>query len=448
VGFVPHSQIQKEMAFSTTRFNIGCCGRRFGKSLTYGHRMTAKSFKPDSYNWIVGPTYKLGEKEFRVVFDDYKKLGLLPHCKKRYDVPSGKMRIETPWGAIIEVVSAEKPDSLLGEGLDHVVMAEAAKHNRATWEQYIEPALSDKLGTADFPSTPQGYNWYYGLFQLGQENNGVYSSWRAPSWENTVRYPGGYNNPEIVRLRATTSKHFFNQEIAALFTSFAGAIYEEWDERIHIQSIPFNPSLPNYLAFDYGFANPFCALDVQISPSDHVHVWREYYSRFHSTFDHANTLKNRENPPGYHIDALWGDPRGADEAATLSPILGYVASDPTISWKLGVEAIKRLLKAEKLTVSPECPNLIRQMGQLHVKETKRQTVDLSEMTGDGNIQHKVDDHAADALRYLVAPFFVRGAGSHISDIYGQDYQGSEAEDFLTVHSNITMDDHLILGGNN
>ena len=45
------------------------------------------------------------------------------------------------------VVSADNPDSLLGEGLSHVIMSEAAKHNRATWEQYIEPALSDLRGS-------------------------------------------------------------------------------------------------------------------------------------------------------------------------------------------------------------------------------------------------------------------------------------------------------------
>lgn len=412
--------------------------------------MTAKSMVPDSYNWIVGPTYKTGEKEFRVVWDDYKKMGILNECKKRYDIKSGNMRIQTPWGSIVEVVSAEKPDSLLGEGLDHVIMAEAARHNRATWEQYIEPGLSDKLGTCDFPSTPQGYNWYYGLFQMGQEespmDNGVrdYQSWRAPTWLNSARYPEGFDNKEIQRIKQTVSKTYFDQEYGALFTSFAGAIYEEWDDRIHVHPHEYNPAWPNYLAFDYGFANPFVCLDVQITPGGQFIVWREYYSRFRSTYDHANILKDRENPAGYHIDGLWGDPRGPDEAATIAPILGYVANDATISWKLGVEAIKRLLKNEMLIVSPNCPNLIRQMSQLHVKEQKRTTLDVQEMTGDGNIQHKVDDHAADAIRYLVGPFIVGGAGSHISDIYDANYHGSEAEDFLRVHSNVTLlDDDLI-----
>jgi hypothetical protein len=445
IGYKDHSPAQHEYSFSNNRFNIPCCGRRWGKSIATGHRVTYKSFKKDSYNWIVGPTYKLGEKEFRVVYKDYEKLGMLKYCRKQYSVNQGNMRIETPWGAVIETVSAEKPDSLLGEGLSHAVMSEAAKHSRMIWEQYIEPALSDLRGSADFPSTPQGYNWYHGLYQLGQDTSLVdYKSWSFPTWTNPVRYPGGEKNAEIVRIRATVSKAYFDQEYGAKFTTFSGAIYDEWDELIHVRPHTFKPEWANYLAFDFGFANPFVALDIQVDPSDNMYVWREYYDRYISTYDHGQILKNRDNPPGYHIDGMWGDPRGADEIATLSAILGFVASQD-VPWKHGVEAIKRLLKPDDqgfphFFVDPSCTNTVRQMGQLHVKEitSRSKTNQINEMTAEGNIQHKVDDHAADAVRYFVGPYYVLGAGSHLSDIYGDDYIGSESESFFKLHSGATL----------
>ena len=138
---------------------------------------------------------------------------------------------------------------------------------------------------------------------------------------------------------------------------------------------------------------------------------------------------------------MWGDPRGADEAATLALVFGWVASED-VPWKASVEQIKRLLKAEKLTVDPSCQNLIRQMGQLHVKQvsTKATAQDLQEFVGDGNIQHKVDDHATDALRYFIGPYLVLGANSHLSDIYGERYIGSESHDFVTLNTGgITVD---------
>jgi hypothetical protein len=432
--------------------------------------MTYKSFVADSYNWVVGPTYKLGEKEFRVVWADYNKLGLLKYCKKGYSVQQGSLYIVTPWGANIEVVSADKPDSLLGEGLSHAIMSEAARHDRSTWEQYVEPALADLLGSCDFPSTPKGYNWYHGLWLLGQEaalfstesvtqpnqqsaaptnfaqiatlapGMEQYRSWQFPTWENTVRFPGGLENAEIQRVRRLASKHWFEQEYGAQFTTMAGVIYEEWDANLFTirTDYKFNPAWANYLAFDYGFSNPFVCLDIQVDQDDNVYVWREYYKSYESTHQHGIHLLNRPNPPGYHIDAMWGDPRGADQAATLALTIGYVGFED-VSWTLAVEEIKRLMKAGKLRVHHSCTNLLRQLNQLHVKEQTRQSkFDLNEMSGDGNIQHKVDDHAADALRYFVGPYFVQGAGIGLADVMGNEWRGSESEDFFTINQHVTI----------
>lgn len=451
LGFKPHSDGQWEYCRSNARFNVPCCGRRWGKSIATGRRMTHKSFRKDSYNWIIGPTYTLGEKEFRVLYNDYRKLGLLKYCRSSYSVKQGDMRLQTPWDAVIEVKSAEKPDGLLGEGLSHAVMSESARHSRMIWEQFVEPALSDLRGSCDFPSTPQGYNWYHGLSLLGQSaEHPDYKFWSFPSWTNPVRFPGGAKDPEIIRIRATVSKHYFDQEYGAKFTSFSGAIYgDEWDDLIHVKPHTFRPDWPNFRAFDFGFANPFVCLDIQVDPADRVYVWREYYQRYESTYQHGLNLNSQDNPEGYRVDGMWGDPRGADEIATLALILGYVAAQD-VPWKIGVEEIKRRLKPDMtgtpgIIVDPSCTNLIRQMNQLHVKEqTRAQRFDLNEMTGDGNIQHKVDDHAADALRYFIGPYFALGAGSHLEDIYGHNYRGSESEDFFKLHSGITLDSQVVM----
>lgn len=446
LGFNPHSEGQWDFCRSKQRFNIPCCGRRWGKSLATGHRMTHKMFNPDTYNWIVGPTYTLGEKEFRVVYNDFRKLGLLKYCKKSYSTKQGDMRIQTPWDAVLEVKSAEKPDGLLGEGLSHAVMSESARHLRSTWEQFIEPALSDLRGSCDFPSTPRGYNWYHGLWMLGQKGGlPDYKSWSFPTWTNTIKFPGGKKDIELLRIRVTVSQQYWDQEYGAKFTSYTGAIYTEYDENIHVKQLKFNPALPNFLAFDYGFANPFVCIDIQVGPSDEVFVWREYYERYLSTFEHGVVIRDREQPQGYRIDGMWGDPRGADEAATLALILGFVASQD-VPWKLGVEEIKRMLKPgvdgfPRMYFDPSCQNARRQMQQLHVKErsNRSNTLDLQEHTGDGNIQHKVDDHIPDALRYFIGPYFVLGAGSHLADIYGNDYRGSESDDFFKLHTGITLE---------
>jgi hypothetical protein len=413
--------------------------------------MTWKMFAEDTYNWIVGPTYTLGEKEFRVVYNDFQQLGLLKYCKKSYNKKQGQMSIKTPWDSVLEVVSAEKQDSLLGEGLSHAIMSEAARHSHNTWEQYIEPALSDLLGTCDFPTTPKGYNWYHGLWEVGANKvHPDYISWQFPSWTNPIRYPGGLENPEIQRIKQRVSETYFQQEYAASFTTYTGAIYEEWDQEVHVQPCIYNPALANYLAFDYGFTNPFVCLDIQVSPDDTVYVWREYYERFKPTYEHGQALASRENPSDYRVDAMWGDPRGADEAATLALLLGIVGSFD-VSWKLSVEQIKRMLKARppQIYVDPSCVNFIREMSQLHAKPIATNAKqDLNEQAGDGNIQHKVNDHSPDAFRYFIGPHFVAGANATMEDYYGNEYNGSESQmvydSLMGTHTEVKLDEELSL----
>jgi hypothetical protein len=437
LGYEPHGPEQWAIHNSNARYNIPCCGRRFGKSQAAGHEITARAFTPDSYIWIVGPTYKLGEKEFRVVYDDFVRKLKIKQIRKQYNTLQGNMRIELPWNTVVEVVSADKQDSLVGEGLDFVCMSEAATHQMSTWQMYIQPALSDRRGSAIFPSTPRGFNWYYGLYQMGQDPNyEEYASWRFPSWMNHAMYPGGFDDPEMKQIRDTVSAPYWKQEYAAEFTTFAGQIYDDFDEKIHVQDITYNPVWKNYLVFDFGFTDPFVALDIMVDPMDNVYVWREYMVRHKTTWEHAQVMQNREQPDGYHVDAMFADPRGADEIATLQLVLGAVYARP-VGWITGVEAVKRHLKIQadgkpKLFIGRRCPELSRQMIALRTKNA-REGVNTKEG------QHDYDDHGPDCLRYFFNEYFVLGAGSSLEDVYDQHYQGSEAQGFVTWAGGAKLD---------
>lgn len=437
VGYKPHSEEQWNAHNSTARFRIPCCGRRWGKSTFAAREMGAALFQPDSYFWIVGPDYSAAEKEFRIILSDLKnKLGLGKKIKSTYNPQQGNMRIEMPWGTVLECKSAKLKDSLVGEGLAGVIMSEAAMHSRDTWEMYIRPALSDRRGWAIFPSTPRGYNWYEGLWRLGQElDEPEYESWRFPSWTNPIVYPEGRTDPEIISIELNASKGFFMQEIAAEFTAFEGQIYEDFDRTIHVTDIEYNPYWENYLAFDFGFTNPFVALDIMVDPSDNVYIWREYYERNKTNGEHGIILRNRANPPDYHVDDRYGDPRDPDAMATLTPLIGYVHGDD-VPWNDGIEAVSRHMKINPETGKPRlfidrsCVNTIREVEQLRRPEIKEGRVSL-----EG--QHKHNDHTADALRYFFNERFVRWGGGHLSDLYSPGAGVTEAEGFFQANRHIT-----------
>lgn len=438
--YTPHSDLQWQVHNSTARFRVAACGRRWGKSTAFGHEITLRMFVPDSMNWICGPSYKLGEKEFRIVYFDFQKLGLLKRCKKSYNVPQGQMRIYWPeMNSTVEVVSADKPDGLVGEALDYVCMSEAAKHKMSTWQMYIQPGLSDKRGCADFPSTPQGYNWFQGLYELGNSKVKAaldYESFHAPTWTNLASFPNGMEEEELINIKSLTSEMYWRQEYAAEFTAFEGMIYPEFDEKIHVREFDYNPILQNWLGVDFGFVDPFIALDCMIDSEQRVWVWREYVKSGLTNSQHATYLMTRDNPPGYHIDAIAADPRGADGGAQLNMVLGGVLQNAA-DWFTGVQWVKAGMKVREdglpgLIIHPRCTELIRQTKKLRAKEIKE---GQNEKIG----QHDYDDHCPDALRYFFTEYFEFGGNGDLADVYAAAYgNGSEAASFFKYESGITL----------
>jgi hypothetical protein len=439
--YKPHPR-QFEVHCSDARFQVPCCGRRFGKSTWAAREMTYAMFLPEKRYWIVGPDYSLGEKEFRIVYTDLvSKLKLGSKLKqKSYSVKQGNMVLETPWNTILEVKSAHKPESLVGERLDGVIMSEAAQHSKETWERFIRPALADSRGWALFPSTPQGYNYYYALFELGQSPDfPEYQSWQLPSWENNHVYPGGRDDPEIKAIERTVSEAFFKQEIGADFTTFVGQIYEEFNRDIHVKRIQYNPAWKNYWAFDFGFSAPLVCLDIMVDPMDSVYVWREYQVTHKTTWEHGQILRERPNPEGFHVNGMFADPRGADAIATLTIILGPLLARP-VPWETGIEAVKRHLKLQpngepKLYIDPSCSETIRQMESLRRPDEK-------EGKNPKEGQHDYDDHGPDALRYFFNEYFVLGGAGRLSDLYDRAYRGSEAEAFFVLDSKVTLEERI------
>ena len=446
LGYHPHpGQRTAHIAKAKHRFTVLDCGRRWGKSRWGPHdRVPHMLLKRPTLGWIVAPTYDLGEKEFRVFWEVLVDKMRVPIVKGKsfFNIRTKDFRIETEWGSVVEVRSAEHPESLVGEGLDWVIMAEAAKLKLSHWEKYIRPTLSDKRGHALFVSTPEGFNWFYDMFQRGRDPE--FPEWwshQSPTWHNTAVFPLGEQDPEILEVRAGLSTEVFNQEYGAQFTSFAGRIYSEFDEGYHVyenyfkKPYQFNPNWPNYVSFDFGFRNPTVCLNIQVDPMDNVYVWDEYYDKGLTMTEHARRLKSIIQ---WRVDGGYHDPAGPDQAGSVllnwgdtadynNPHVANVSLEPAPNdWKAGVARVKEWLKlvpdplgvgpatgnVPKFFVTKNCRKLIREFNLYRVKE---QSEKVGESQDPKEEPRKKDDHCMDALRYFFAGHF--GLESHMG------YQG-------------------------
>lgn len=330
-GYKPHTaQRRIHDAERTNRFIVADCGRRFGKSQLGGRRLGVKALesrfikglsktgKRAEY-WIVGPEYSDGEKEFRVLYDTMSKLGAqFDRPGTYYSLESGQMDLSMYDGQFqVHVKSSKYPTSLVGESLMGVIFAEAAKVKPVIWPKYIRPMLSDYRGWAEFTSTPEGQNWFYQLYRLGQDpNNKEWWSIKAPSWANDVLFPLGFDDPEIQSMRAGMTEEKFKQEIGAEFTEFVGRVYKNFDEEENVVDLAYNPKLPLYMCADYGYTNPNVVLWVQVGVWGDVYVIAEYYQHQRRPDE---MLRDIQSDPRLAALArasttLYGDPE--DPAAT------------------------------------------------------------------------------------------------------------------------------------
>lgn len=432
VGYVPHAEQEKFHA-SPARFRVAVCGRRFGKSTMAARDLEPYLFLPKKRFWIVGPTYDLAEKEFRVIWDDLiigKQFGRDKRIKKAYNKKQGDMYIQFPWGTRLEARSADHPENLVGEALDGVILSEAAKQKLETWERFLRPALADKRGFATFPTTPEGFNWIHKLYQLGRNpEHPNWEAWRFPSWANSVVYPGGRDDPEILEIEKTTIPDWFDQEIGALFTAFVGKIYAEFDEEQHVprEGVQYDPALPNYIAFDWGFTNPMAAIEFQVTPRDEIRVWREMYLSYTTLNDYIELMKKREQPPGYKIDLCFGDAADPQAIATVNKDLAPCIGDPLAkeNWREGVQLVKSFLQLQdtglvadehgtplmrpRFVIDHGCTHMIHEFNNYKTKKAPA-----------GNnapeLGQKVEDHTLDAIRYGLVHLFIIGCNYHLEDV--------------------------------
>lgn len=310
-GYVPHEG-QRKVHYDPTRHRALSNGRRWGKTLLGGKEAETQAFVKNFMGepmrgWIIGPEYPDCEKEFRVVYNTFKSLGVdLVSNKFLNNVESGSMRINTKWGFDLQCRSARHPESLVGEGLDFVLIVEAGRIHRKTFTEYVRPALSDKRGWSLMTGVPEIASdtaLLYWAYQRGQEAAKTqWSSYRMPSWNNTTVFPGGRQDPEILEAEDDLTSDEFQRQYGGEFVERIGRVMKEWDDDTHlIPGLDYDPTRPLYAALDYGYTNDWVWLWIQEDIWGQCYVIGEERWKMMDTEEVCQDILERRD----RADGLW-----------------------------------------------------------------------------------------------------------------------------------------------
>ncbi len=173
-----------------------------------------------SIGWVVAPTYDLADRVFREVLLHITRH--LNHRVVKLKESERRIVLRNMGGGLSEIraKSADNPVSLLGEGLDWLIVDEAARLKPTIWQSHLSQRLVDKRGQALLISTPYGKGYFFDLFRAGQKPGATYQSWNYPSWTNPH-----LDKSIIEEERSRLPDRIFGEQYEASFVEGSGAVF-------------------------------------------------------------------------------------------------------------------------------------------------------------------------------------------------------------------------------
>lgn len=248
----PHAG-QREIIAGARRFCVVTCGRRWGKTVLAVDRLAPPALKAYPVAYFT-PTYRMLSEVWRAANRLLKPVISAKSTQEK--------RIELITGGAIEFWSLDRPDTARGRKYKRVVIDEAAmvRDLQSVWQAIIRPTLTDYQGDGWFFSTPRGLNYYFDLFNRGQDpDDELWASWQKPTLDNPYIPPS-----EVEMARRDLAELTFQQEYLAQFVQGGGAVFRNVEA-----CLTSAPTCPNdhrghrkVMGVDWAQLNDFTAMSV------------------------------------------------------------------------------------------------------------------------------------------------------------------------------------------
>jgi hypothetical protein len=253
-----------------------------------------------------------------------------------------------------------------------------------------------------------------------------------PDCEGRARRAEGYFPiADAIAQKSRASREGWEAEMLCRRPRADRLVFADFEPSRHVAPVAYDPALPLYRALDFGYANPFVCLWVQVKQDCglkgkgiketggdadlsgvEVRVIGEYVERERPIGEHLRAMRERDPGP---VVATYADPAGWQRSDTTGTgpceelaRAGLRVRTPRAAVLEGVELLRRLLKPRPaaagpgLVVAPSCRWLVRAFQEYHWRESRDGTM-AERPAKDGA------DHPLDALRYLVTGLFLGGS---------------------------------------
>lgn len=395
--YFPLHEHQEKILNSTTRFTAAVAGTGGGKTVT-GPIWCIRQIDYSIMKYgkvlgmVIAPTYKVLSRATAPTlvetFANTQYEGIYKESKSYYELPN-------KWGKIW-MQGADNPGGLEGGQFDFVWGDEGGQFRKKTFDA-ITGRTGAKMAPILITTTPYGlgplYTEWYKRFLAGDKDY-YFEHWAS----NTNP---GYPDEEYERARRSMTPEKFKERYDGLFMRPEGLVYNNMHRcfvTMTKQQVSDLLKQPGKLigGIDFGWNDPFCAIGGFLDSNDVLWIWFERYKSETIIDEHAKKLPKI---PGR--DMLWSADHVPGAIKTLKKYGHNVkrakkhkrgnSRSPILFGILLVNA--RIHTGKLKVIVNRCPAIEAESELYRYKDKDEEIL--------GDIPEDKDNHAMDALRYLI-----------------------------------------------
>lgn len=260
IPYAPRSQFLP-LHESRKRWSITVAHRRAGKTVAEINKLIRKALECDRVEprfAYAAPTYAQAKD---VAWTYLRRFtapipGVVAH--------ETELRVDLPNAARIRLYGLDNYDRIRGGYLDGIVLDEYGDCDPRAWQEVIRPALSDRIGWADFIGTPRGRNHFSEMWDAAAEDD---------SWFRLMLKAGDTGllaADELADARKAMTEEQYAAEYECSFSAgLLGAYYGKEMELAESQGrigvVPWEPTLPVHTAWDLAIGDATAIWCVQLA---------------------------------------------------------------------------------------------------------------------------------------------------------------------------------------
>lgn len=247
---------QLQVIEDESRFRVIRAGRKWRKTSLCVSWLVEKALETGLVCPYIAPEQKQAKN---IIWRDHlqRLTNEMRRVKMWHKINNTELYIEFENGGRVQLAGIDNQEALRGiSNWGAVVMDEYDDWKEDIWSYIIRPNLIVHKAPAIAAGTPKGKRAIYRLTQ-----NPRWKAFHFTSFDNPDLDRGELD--DLVAEYKELGEDAYRQEIMAEFIKPEGVVYKEFDEILQVKDVPYDPSLPVHISWDFGVNDPTALIFMQ-----------------------------------------------------------------------------------------------------------------------------------------------------------------------------------------